>query len=383
MRVMVLVPSFGRVSPVAGVLQLARYLSEAGDAVVFGSLDREYQDGRHLLDDIRAAGLPSICFEASGWSGLAAGVARLRRYLQREGLDAIVSCLLRPDLVTAAVPGVVRVSSVRIPTRPGLRLSHGRLIAAVATRIHMAAIRRMDGVFSMSDDMTAYLRTEGVPAARIHTVNNFVDVEALGRYGVNERRGATIELGLFGGLIRRKRPELAVEALALLAAGGSGRSLRLHIVGDGPLGASLARLAAERGVTDRVVFHGHLDDPFPVMARMDLVLLSSESEGTPRCLLEAMAMGKTCIASAIGGVRHLVIEGKTGYPVPPGDAAALAAKIDEVVGGARYLDPAGLRQFMRENFDVHVQAEEMRTRLAALVRHRHQRRMPASGPVRA
>lgn len=98
----------------------------------------------------------------------------------------------------------------------------------------------------------------------------------------------------------------------------------LLLVGEGALRPELERLAAELGITDRVVFAGGRDDVARVLRAMDVVTLCSTTECFPMAVLEAMAAARPVVCTAVGGIPEAVDEGGTGHLVPPGDPAALA-----------------------------------------------------------
>jgi glycosyltransferase involved in cell wall biosynthesis len=132
-----------------------------------------------------------------------------------------------------------------------------------------------------------------------------------------------------------KGPDVLIEAAALCA--GFGPDLRITIVGDGKHRTELEALARARGLADRVRFRGELPPGNAVRAeldRADLFVLPSRTEGLPRALIEAMARGLPCIATAVGGVPELLAPSEL---VPPADARALAAKLCEVLGDAQRL----------------------------------------------
>lgn len=132
-----------------------------------------------------------------------------------------------------------------------------------------------------------------------------------------------------------KGPDVLIEAAALCA--GFGTHLRITIVGDGKHRTELEALARARGLADRIRFTGELPPGNAVRAeldRADLFVLPSRTEGLPRALIEAMARGLPCIATAVGGVPELVAPSEL---VPPADARALAAKLCEVLGDAQRL----------------------------------------------
>jgi glycosyltransferase involved in cell wall biosynthesis len=101
---------------------------------------------------------------------------------------------------------------------------------------------------------------------------------------------------------------------------------RAAIVGDGP---DRTAVAAELGDAGELL--GERDDVAEQLARADVFVLSSRSEGLPMAILEAMAAGLPVVATAVGGIPELVADGETGLLVPPGDADALAEALRRLV----------------------------------------------------
>ncbi len=113
-------------------------------------------------------------------------------------------------------------------------------------------------------------------------------------------------------------------------------------------------LAAEQEIGSKIRFHGFVTDHLQLMSKMDLILLTSESEGVPRCLMEALAIGKTVIASDIQGVKKLILDGRTGYLFPVGDVDGLASRIIRVIQDKAFLPPERLVEFIEDNYDSRV-----------------------------
>ena len=120
---------------------------------------------------------------------------------------------------------------------------------------------------------------------------------------------------------------------ALAAARRTVRAARRILVGDGPQRGELAARAARLGLTEAVAFTGRVPyDAVPEwLAAADVFASSSRNEGTPRAVLEAMALELPVVATAAGGVAEVVVEGATGLLTAPGDAAALGARLAELL----------------------------------------------------
>ncbi len=92
------------------------------------------------------------------------------------------------------------------------------------------------------------------------------------------------------------------------------------IAGDGGQRSELEALAARLGIRDHVVFTGLLRDVTPLYATLDVLVQPSDTEGTPRTVLEAMAHRVPVVATAVGDVTDLLDRGAAGAVTPPGDA---------------------------------------------------------------
>ena len=135
-----------------------------------------------------------------------------------------------------------------------------------------------------------------------------------------------------GRLVAIKQVDLLLRACARAFAVHP--RARLLVAGDGESRAELEALAARLGLGDRVRFLGWQTDLAALYAGIDIVLLSSISEGTPVAVIEAMAAARAVLATAVGGVPDLIDDGRTGRLVPPGDEAALAAALGELIANA-------------------------------------------------
>lgn len=135
-----------------------------------------------------------------------------------------------------------------------------------------------------------------------------------------------------GRLTRWKGQEVLIEAVAHLAR----RDVRCVLVGsaqgrDG-FAAALVAQARAAGIADRLHLAGDCDDMPAALLLADVVVsASTDPEGFGRVVIEAQAMGRPVIATDHGGAAETVEHGVTGWRVPPGDAAALAAAIDRVL----------------------------------------------------
>lgn len=126
---------------------------------------------------------------------------------------------------------------------------------------------------------------------------------------------------MVGRLSQVKRIDIALEALARVPVE---IPWQLDVVGEGGLRGPLEALARRLGIADRVVFHGFRRDVFGLMAHGDLLIMSSQHEGLPYTLLEAMSLGLPTLASDVGGLAEVLRHEQTALLAPVGDVEAFA-----------------------------------------------------------
>ena len=115
---------------------------------------------------------------------------------------------------------------------------------------------------------------------------------------------------------------------ALAEVWKQGLDFTLAVAGDGSRRGALEERARALGLGKHVHFLGTVDEPGPLLAAADAVVLPSLWEGLPLTLLEAMARSRPVVASAVGGVPELITHGENGWLVPPGDVTALAEALE-------------------------------------------------------
>jgi glycosyltransferase involved in cell wall biosynthesis len=184
-----------------------------------------------------------------------------------------------------------------------------------------------------------YFRTElGVPEDRVHCVANGVRIPTRTTECVRRmRQSLRIAAGMFafffvGRLDPLKDLGTLLEAFAALPPGVLKRS-RLFLVGEGSERTKLAAACEALKLGDRVTFLGVRSDVSDVLMAADAFVMSSISEGLPMVLLEAMAAGVPCVATAVGGIPQL-LAGDRGLTVPARDTAGLARAMTSVAESA-------------------------------------------------
>lgn len=285
------------------------------------------------------------------------GVALERLRSEAERVDAEVLTLASPgrvepslplrlrSLLSALHPDIVhchgyKPALVTLLADPGRRRArvltvHGWTAATPALRFYESLERRLlvryfQRVFVVSPALRDQLLGLGLAPNRVICTPNGFDFagqpmpDGAAVQEMRRRWGLAAEDRVVGS-VGRLRPEKGQDVLVRAMAGVDG--VRLVIVGAGPARADLERLAADLSISPAPVFAGETDQPLAALAALDVVSLPSRTEGLPQSLVEAMAIGKPIVASAVGGVPEALDHGRCGVLVPPGDEHALRAGV--------------------------------------------------------
>jgi hypothetical protein len=291
----------------------------------------EFGTGRRLLSPDTLTGL---------WSAA--------RFLRRERVQ-VLCCML--GITTLFGPFVGRMAGVPVVLNAQRNMGYW-LAGGHRKRVYGYVSRRVvDGILVNSsaarDELTGTFR---VRENLIHETRGGVDVGAISRAEPSE--AIRTELGLegkrvvccVGKLSRVKDHATFVRAAATVASGRD--DVAFLIVGDGPLRAELEGQVRELKMADRVRFAGERRDVPAILKLVDVFVLTSTSEGLPNVIMEAMAASVPVVATDVGGVPELVVDGESGLLVRPGDADGVAGAVAGLLD-----DPARAAQLGHTGFD--------------------------------
>jgi glycosyltransferase involved in cell wall biosynthesis len=285
-----------------------------------------------LVKEIEDSGTPVHCLD--GAKGVR-WVGRLR--------DLVAS--QRVDLVHAHSP--VAAVAARLALGGDRSVRHVYTEHNVWARYHPATkwanlltIARCDQVFAVSDhvrDSILYPRWLGwrrMPP--VETLFHGIDHEETRRWAAPDEARADLGVpsgvplvGTVANLKSHKRLDVLIDAASLVR-----RQLpdaRFVIVGQGPLADDLRMQVRTRGLTDTVTFTGFREDAQRLASAFDVFALSSDHEGLSIALIEALALGRPGVVTAVGGLTEVVRNGVEGIAVPPRDPARLADAIVDLL----------------------------------------------------
>ncbi|MBI5668351.1 MAG: glycosyltransferase family 4 protein [Chloroflexi bacterium] len=257
---------------------------------------------------------------------------------------------LRPDVVhthTAKAGFVGRIAArlagvpVIVHTFHGhvfygvFRGPRARLMEHVSVWLERFAARFCDRILTLSNRLRHELAEDFhiAPPSRIAVLPIPVDLtvfDRMPRHIGTFRQAWNIPpdaplVGLIGRLVPMKYPELFVQAAARVKA--QQPDARFVIVGDGELRGTVEALVESLDLREAVTFTGWQRDMAAIYSDLDVLAVSSQNEGTPVTLIEAVTARCPVVSTAVGGVPDLLDAGALGTLVPPGDAEALAEGI--------------------------------------------------------
>ena len=205
-------------------------------------------------------------------------------------------------------------------------------------------LKRFPRLIAVSSDIRNELIRYGADPARVQVILNGIDHRRF-HYSPALRESARaalnlaptdVAIGAVGRLEPQKRFDLLMKAVVQLRSARP--DLRLLIAGDGSLADELRRTVDELNLQPICRLIGHCEDVPSFHHALDLFVQSSDYEGTPNAVLEAMALGTPIVATDVGGTAELVSHGIHGLIVPPGHVQALGDAIDAALD-----DPTGAR----------------------------------------
>lgn len=245
--------------------------------------------------------------------------------------------IVHTHLAKAGLLGRVAAGIVRVPVT--VHTFHGTVFRGyfdpVRSRtflaLERALARRTTRILAISQRQAEEIRALGIASGkRLLRVPLGLDLSAFAQ----PRRGQLrAELGIDAGVpligaVTRLVPIKGIDVFldAAAAVARERPAARFVIAGDGELGGILRERAARLGLGDRVRFLGWRADVASLYADIDVVVLTSHSEGTPVSVIEALAARRAVVATAVGGVPDIV-SAETGVLVADGDGAGVARAI--------------------------------------------------------
>lgn len=260
------------------------------------------------------------------------GALRLARTIRRQKIDVLHSHLFRASMFASPIGWLCRVPIV-------IETSHSCEVWRRGWLKSKYIVDRVVGHFvdyyvAVSNACGRYLAEQkGLPARKIYVIRNGCNLDKF-----DPERTAPVGMRLSLGFAEKDPVLIALARLdsqkghhvlldAMPGVLKEFPNARLVCVGDGDLRESLENQAGSLGISDAVRFVGYQTNPQDWLALGDLTVLPSYYEGLPLVAIESLAAGRTMVATAVDGTPDVIIDGKTGLTVPPGDSGQMAKAI--------------------------------------------------------
>lgn len=318
-------------------------------------------NGTEMAEACRAAGFPTQRTDFAYYFDAGSPRFSPRAYaaLVREGVGLARAHGARVLHANSAAPTqwlLPVARTVRLPLLSHLHIDYLRR-SRYALLVHQA-----DLVVGVSRQVLDDPLLDGVPPARTQVIYNGIDFARLDAQPGTDLRASlgipagTVLVGAVGSLIRRKGHDVLVRAIGQLTGE---RAPHLLVASDGPEREPLRRLTEELGLTGRVHFLGYHEPITDLYASCDIMALASRADAFGLVLAEAGYSRRPVVATRVGGIPEVVVDGETGLLVPSDDVAALADALGRLTA-----DPA-LRSRMGDAARIRAETKFSVQRMAA------------------
>lgn len=271
-----------------------------------------------FFDRLEGLGIPWQTFPEGG-----SGAPMIRAIMRAIRQDP-------PDLVHVADMAPAAIVAARLVTRRVVVTFHTpeltpRFNARGALMMRASVVAPRVTLFTSPIDLETGVRRWAVPRGRARVVPLGIDTEKFHprRRARDPGPASPVVLGTIARISPQKDPLALVEVFDRVSH-KCDRPVHLRWLGDGPLRTQVEDALRARKLTDKVEIVSHTEDVAGFLGGLDVFLMTSSFEGLCYAVLEAMATGIPVVATRVGGIRHSVIEGETGFLSDSGDVEGLA-----------------------------------------------------------
>jgi glycosyltransferase involved in cell wall biosynthesis len=218
----------------------------------------------------------------------------------------------------------------------------------------------------MSEAMRQQLVSSGISASKIVVLHNAILLDDYRggysgaglrpEYGIREDEKV---IAIIGRLSAEKGHDVFIDMASRICE--KLHNVQFLIVGDGPMLAQCKRRVAELKLQDHVKFTGYRDDMNDIYASIDILAITSFTEGLPNVLLEAFAHAKPVVATSVGGIPEVVSHGESGFLVRAGDTDELVRHMMKLVEEPGLASQMGMngRRTIHERFSFTSRTREL------------------------
>lgn len=246
-------------------------------------------------------------------------VRQIEEYIEEDGVDLVHTHGYKADLY-----GYLAAWRCH---KPVVATCHnwvgGTAALGIYNHLDRMALKKFNALAAVSDRVAQRLLAFGVPAEKIRTIANGIDVNAFERaqpLPLLNAEGSTV-VGMVARLDMQKGFEYLLQAARELC--NAFPALKVVIVGEGPDRDKIEEMIQQYGLQSSVMLAGQQSNMPGVYAAMDIFVLPSLNEGLPMTVLEAMAASKPVIATRVGAIPSVIRDGENGLLVDPKNSEGL------------------------------------------------------------
>jgi glycosyltransferase involved in cell wall biosynthesis len=311
-----------------------------------------------LIDDLVDAGVPILRLNRPSRTAFWAWWP-LVRFLRRDRVH-----VLHSHMFGSNAWGAVLATVCRVPVF--VAHEHSWAFEGVTLRPFLdreLIARAADAVIAVSrEDQRRMVRVARIRPEKIRVVPNGIVPLPPPQGDLRSELGIRLDaevVGTMAVLRREKALEVLIEATRLLVP--EFPRLRVLVAGAGPEEDRLRAFVREQGLEETLVLLGLRSDVADVLAALDVAVFSSDREGSPLAVMEAMAAAKPVVATRVGGVPDIVADGVQGLLVPPRDPRALAEAIARLLRDPKLRADLGRsgQERQRREFDIAATVERV------------------------
>lgn len=282
--------------------------------------------GGELVAELENMNVPVIIFKRKHKLDIGL-IFRLRKWLRLNNIDVVHTHLFTADswgrlaAFLARVPCIVNTVHSTNTWKTKIHRFIDRILAKVSTNI-----------IACSDEVANVLiKHDGISAKRIKVVANGIDLRRFENVTAIDlvNKTTTVNLVVIGRLHPAKGHQDLIPVINTIK--GKCSDFHLYFVGEGELRPEIEENIKKSDLQDLITLMGQRQDIPAILAAMDIFVMPSKWEGLPMALLEAMAMGKTVVATRVGGIPDVITHNENGLLVDVDDSAALAENLLKVI----------------------------------------------------
>jgi len=306
---------------------------------------------------LRERGLKFFEINGNAWSDVPRMSLGLFKLLTRERFDIVHLHMLQATIVGGLAAKFARTSKVIVTKHYNDEMLKQ---SSVVKGLDNLFTKRADRVAAISSHVERDMVNLGIPEAKIKVIYNGTDIMAFdsrsqqkSSFNVSKDLGPFL-IGTVGSLTERKGHRYLFQAMSSIREWNP--HAHLIVIGEGPEKERLEKLRVELGLESAITMLGFQENVAPILKQLDVYVHPSVQEPFGIAVLEAMAAGKCVVATAVGGVPEIVVQGETGYLVPAQNSDQLSSAISAAFANWKNTVRMGKngRNRVLEMFDIDV-----------------------------